>query len=154
MSEPPGNACPKGFEDLADDQQRRLATISHEVQFAEGAVLFHESGHADRCWLLQSGRIALTTKIPGRGDETVETLSVGEVLGVSWFSPPRQWQWTATALTPVTAVEIDATMLQAVAESDPALGRAVYSILADTLLHRMQATRARLLDVYAREHVR
>ncbi|NRI64444.1 cyclic nucleotide-binding domain-containing protein [Rhodococcus sp. MS16] len=146
--------CPREIEDLADDQRHELAAISHEVQFTQGTVLFHESGHADRCWLLQSGRIALTTTIPGRGDETVETLSVGEVLGVSWFQPPRQWQWTATALTPVTAVEIDATMLQAVAESDPALGRAVYSILADTLLHRMQATRARLLDVYAREHVR
>lgn len=154
MNERAGEHCPREIEGLADDQRHQLATISCEVQFAAGTVIFREGDHADRCWFLQTGQIALATRISGRGDETVETLSAGEVLGVSWFRPPRQWQWTAIALTPVTAVEVDATMLQSLAGSDPALGRAVYSILADTLLRRMQATRARLLDVYAREHVR
>lgn len=146
--------CPREIEGLADDQRRKLAAISREVQFAAGTVVFREGDPADRCWFLRTGRIALTTRISGRGEEKIETLSVGEILGVSWFRPPRQWQWTATAVTPVTAAEIDATVLQSVAESDPDLGRAIYSILANTLLHRLQATRARLLDLYAREHVR
>ncbi|NMM89594.1 hypothetical protein B2J88_35535 [Rhodococcus sp. SRB_17] len=154
MNDHAGEYCPREIEALADDQRHRLAAISREVQFAAGTVVFREGEHADRCWLLRSGRIALTTRIPGRGEETVETLSVGEILGVSWFRPPRQWQWTATAVTSVTAAEVDATMLQSVTESDPDLGRAIYSILANTLLHRLQATRARLLDLYAREHVR
>lgn len=146
--------CPREIAGLADDQRHELAAFSREVQFAAGTVVFREGDSADKCWLLRTGRITLTTRIPGRGEETVETLSVGEILGVSWFRPPRQWQWTATAVTPVTAAEVDATMLQSVAGSNPDLGRAIYSILADTLLHRLQATRARLLDLYAREHVR
>lgn len=154
MSDHTGEHCPREFEDLADDQRRQLAAISREVQFAAGTQVFRESDPADRCWLLRSGRITLTTRIPGRGEATVETLSAGDVLGVSWLRPPRQWQWTATAVTPVTAAETDATLLQSVADGDPALGRAIYSILTNTLLHRLQATRARLLDVYAREHVR
>lgn len=153
MCEYSDHSCPREIEDLADGQRRRLAAISHEVQFTEGTVIFREGSQADRCWFLRSGKIALTTRIPGRGEVPVETLSAGEVLGVSWFRAPRQWQWSATAVTPVTAAEIDATMLQSVAESEPTLGRAVYTVLANTLLHRLQATRARLLDVYAREHV-
>ncbi|MDI9914441.1 cyclic nucleotide-binding domain-containing protein [Rhodococcus sp. IEGM 1379] len=154
MNDHAGEHCPGEIEGLTDDQRHKLAAISREVTFAAGTVVFREGDSADRCWFLRTGRIALTTRIPGRGEETIETLSVGEILGVSWFHPPRQWQWTATAATPVTAVEIDATVLQSVAESDPDLGRAIYSILAHTLLHRLQATRARLLDLYAREHVR
>jgi CRP-like cAMP-binding protein len=154
MSDATVHWCPKEIEDLAEDQRRRLAVLSRDVQFAAGTLVFREGDRADKCWLLRSGRITLTTRIPGRGEETVETLSVGDVLGVSWFRAPRQWQWTATTVTPVTAVEIDAVLLQSVSENDSALGRAVYSILANSLLHRLQATRARLLDVYAREHVR
>jgi CRP-like cAMP-binding protein len=154
MSDHSGDACPREIEALADDQRRQLAALVRKVQFAAGTKVFREGDPADRCWLLRTGQITLTTRIPGRGEETVETLSAGDVLGVSWFRPPRQWQWTAIAVIPVTAVEVDATMLHSAAESDPVLGRAVYSILADTLLHRLQATRARLLDLYAREHVR
>jgi CRP-like cAMP-binding protein len=153
MSDPNSAGLPVSIEGLADRQLRRLEGVSRDVQFTADADVFREGDPADRCWFLRASRIALTATVPGRGVVTVETLSGGDVLGVSWLRAPRLWEWSATAVSSTTAVEFDVAALQSLADDDPALGRAFYLTLSRALLHRLQATRARLLNVYAQEHV-
>ena len=52
----------------------------------------------------------------------MQTLGPGDVLGLSWLVPPNRWHFTATAVEPITAVELDTVALRALAERDPALG--------------------------------
>jgi len=78
----------------------------------------------------------------------VQTLGPGDVLGWSWLVPPHYWQFTATALTSVTAVELDTAELQALAEADPALGYPLALTLFEVVVARLQSTRSRLLDLY------
>ena len=133
---------------LTPAQHAAVADTARDIAYAKGATLIAEGHQADGCWLITSGRVALTTEVPGRGEVVLQTLGAGDVLGWSWLVPPQLWHLTATAIEPVTAVECDTVELRALAERDPALGYALALGFFELLLARLQSTRARLLDLY------
>ena len=83
-----------------------------------------------------------------RGDVPIETLGVGDVLGWSWMTAPYRWHFGATARSAARAHEIDAELLREASAVDPVFGYAVACALSGALVDRLQATRARLLDLY------
>ncbi|MGF7120603.1 Crp/Fnr family transcriptional regulator [Rhodococcus sp. BE178] len=127
----------------------RLEALSTPALWLPGEFVFREGEPARRCWLLRRGRVSLSTSVPGRGDVVIETLAAGDVLGWSWLRPPRVWDFAAVAADTTEAWEVDAVALRDAAEADPAFGYAVSQALSAVLLDRLQATRARLLDLYA-----
>lgn len=133
---------------LTPQQLDTVADTAHDVVFAKGATIIAEGRQADGCWLINTGRVSLSTEIPGRGEVVMQTLGAGDVLGWSWLVPPQLWTLTATAIEPVLAVECDTDALRALAERDPAFGYALTLGFFELLLARLQSTRARLLDLY------
>ncbi|OJF84332.1 hypothetical protein NS14008_15255 [Nocardia seriolae] len=125
-----------------------MAAAGRHVHYPAGRRLIVEGQRADRCWLLQSGRVLLDAAVPGRGDIVVQTLSAGDLLGWSWLVPPYRWHFGAVTAEPVRAIEFDATRLAEFADADPGFGHALTLLLFEALLERLQATRARLLDLY------
>ena len=85
------------FAVLTDAQRAALAEDGTAVTFAAGERLFDEGGVADMFWLIEHGGIALDMRVPGRGDQIVETLGPGTVLGWSWLHPPYRWHFGAVA---------------------------------------------------------
>lgn len=111
---------------------------------------FEEGGTADRFWLIASGHIALDVHAPGRPPLIIETIGEGELMGLSWLSPPpRTWQFGAVALKPTFAFEFDAAAVTALLDRYPELGYEVNRRLIVVLSDRLHATRLRLLDLYA-----
>ena len=126
-----------------------LLEVSIPVVFGPGERIFAEGGVADRFWLVERGSIALDQRVPGRGDQVVETLTGAFVLGWSWIAPPYRWHFGAVSRVPTTAIEFDAKLVRRRCDADPALGYAVLSSLAPVIIQRLQATRFRMLDLYA-----
>jgi CRP-like cAMP-binding protein len=140
-----------GFPVLRQFPTAALAQITasaRTVTFARGQRVFCEGEQAEGCWLLHDGRVALDVFIPGRGLVVVQTLSRGDILGWSWLVPPYRWHFGATATERTTATALDTGQLRALAEQDPAFGYALATTLFAAMLQRLQATRARLLDLY------
>ncbi|MBZ9600244.1 regulator, partial [Streptomyces erythrochromogenes] len=79
----------------------------------------------------------------------VESLGPGELVGCSWLFRPYAWRLGAEAMTPVRAYEFDAGSVRMLMDSDPVFGSAVGHWVGQVLAHRLQATRTRLLDLYA-----
>jgi CRP/FNR family transcriptional regulator, cyclic AMP receptor protein len=126
-----------------------LATVSTLVTVPEGRRFFEEGAAAARFWLIRHGQVALDIHVPGRHQILVETLSDGDLLGLSWLSPPLPWQFGAVALADTTAFELDGAAVLAACDTDAVLG---YELLRRTMAaasRRLQATRVRLLDLYA-----
>lgn len=143
------------FDQLSVDDVRRLVPIAREVIFAAGERIFQPDQAADACWLLETGRVAIDTPVPGHAPMVVQTLGPGDVLGWSWLVPPRRWHFGAIATEPVTALELDAERLRGLCADHPALGYLVTSRFMAALVDRLQHTRARLLDLYRNDgHVR
>ncbi len=136
------------FRRLTAVQRAAVARSGRTVDYAAGRRLFDEGQDAVGCWLICSGQVALSTAVPGRGQVVVQTLGPGEVLGWSWLVPPHHWHFTATALGPVSTIELDTARLRALADDEPALGYPLALGMFEVVLNRLQNSRARLLDLY------
>jgi CRP/FNR family transcriptional regulator, cyclic AMP receptor protein len=137
------------FGALTDQQRAALAMEGAAVTFTAGDRLFDEGGRADRFWLIEEGCIALDLRVPGRGDQIVETLAAGTVLGWSWLHPPYRWHFGAVARVATDAIEFDAPSVRRRCNADPAFGYAILRSFTPVITERLQATRLRLLDLYA-----
>ncbi|MFF4602881.1 cyclic nucleotide-binding domain-containing protein [Streptomyces sp. NPDC001339] len=136
------------FDAMPPDRSRRLHEIAHTVSLPRATRVFEEGRRADRFWIIRSGQVALDQRVPGRRPAIVETLGRDELLGWSWAFPPYLWHLGAETVGPVEAEEFDATVVRALCESDPVIGRAMYRYVAETVADRLHGTRTRLLDLY------
>ena len=137
------------FAALTDAQLAALSEDAITETFTAGQRLFDEGGIADRFWLIEQGNIALDMRIPGRGDQIVETLGPGTVLGWSWLHPPYRWHFGAMARVATTTIAFDAASVRRRCDADPAFGYAALRSFTPVITERLQATRLRLLDLYA-----
>jgi CRP/FNR family transcriptional regulator, cyclic AMP receptor protein len=127
----------------------RLAPAARPVAFPADRRLFEEGGTADRFWIIQDGTVALDLHLPDRGTVIIETLGPGAVLGWSWLFPPYRWRFGAVATRPVQALEFDAGLVRLIWARDPRLAHELTRRFAEVVVDRLQATRIRLLDLYA-----
>ena len=137
------------FAALTDAQLVALSEDAITETFTAGQRLFDEGGIADMFWLIEHGSIALDMRVPGRGDQIVETLGPGTVLGWSWLHPPYRWHFGAVARLATTAIAFDAASVRRRCDADPAFGYAMLRSFTPVITERLQATRLRLLDLYA-----
>ncbi|MGD0067399.1 MAG: Crp/Fnr family transcriptional regulator [Streptosporangiaceae bacterium] len=126
-----------------------LAESASDVVFPARHRLFEDGGHAGRCWLIQSGYVALDVHVPGQGRVKIETIGIGELLGWSWLFPPFTWAFGAVTIGPVEAFELDGRALRASCAADPEFGYELTRRLARVIAKRLQATRMRLISASA-----
>lgn len=137
------------LRDLADEHAGLLAGVAKQVRIPAKQRLFEEGDVADRFWLINGGPVSLDLLVPGKGHMIVETLGMGDVLGWSWLFPPYRWRFGAVARGPFEAVEFDGRAVRRMCADDKALGYELTNRFLAVVLHRLQATRMRLMEVYA-----
>jgi CRP-like cAMP-binding protein len=125
-----------------------LAGAASLVDVPSGHRFFAAGRMPHQFWLIRAGQVALDMDVPGRRI-TVETLGRGDMVGLSWFLPPCQWQFGAIAIQPTEAFEFDAAGVLRCCDEDPALGYDLTRRVLAVVAHRLQATRAKLLDTSA-----
>jgi CRP-like cAMP-binding protein len=136
------------FVNLESGFCKLVCGCAKNVRFEEGQYLFHEGEPTDQLYLIRQGRVALEIVAPGRGAITFQTISEGEIIGVSWLLPPYRWTYDGKALEPVRAISINATCLRQKCEADHDLGYEMMKRFVPVLVERLQATRMQILDVY------
>uniref|UniRef100_A0AAU3I848 Cyclic nucleotide-binding domain-containing protein n=1 Tax=Streptomyces sp. NBC_01393 TaxID=2903851 RepID=A0AAU3I848_9ACTN len=134
---------------LPTEHRERLMRVAREVSFPAGACLFTEGRLADRFWIIRTGTVALDLRVPGRRAAVIEILGHNELVGWSWLFHPHTWHLGAKATSPVRAYEFDAETVRAMCRADPGFGVAITRWTGEIVAHRLQSTRARLLDLYA-----
>ncbi|QNS02295.1 Crp/Fnr family transcriptional regulator [Streptomyces xanthii] len=135
------------LDELPQDSRDRLLEHSRPVHFPAGARIFRERQHADRFWIIATGRVELDVHVPGRRNATVDTLVGGALLGCSWLMQPYHWHLGATAVTRVEALEFDAQAVRELCARDPAVGEAVFACVAAAMARRLLSTRSRMVDL-------
>jgi CRP/FNR family transcriptional regulator, cyclic AMP receptor protein len=133
---------------MSPDHVARLADAAAAVSVPAGHRFFEEGGNATRFWLVTAGHVALDLRKPGQADLIVETLGGGDVLGLSWLSPPYEWQFGAVAVEATAAFELDGQAVIALCDSRPEFGYQITRRMAAVASRRLHGTRIRLLDLY------
>jgi CRP-like cAMP-binding protein len=136
------------FQGLDPTYLSLLVGCAANVRFPAGTDLFHEGEAAEQFYLIRHGRVALQVFIPGQGRVTIDTIEAGNVLGWSWLFPPYRWHFDAQALELTRAIAFDGTCLRAKCDEDHDLGYTLMQRFARIMMHRLQASRLQLLDIY------
>jgi CRP/FNR family cyclic AMP-dependent transcriptional regulator len=126
----------------------RLALLARPVIIDAGDRIFSVNRPADTFWLVDTGRVALTLHVPGRGDEVIETIGAGQVVGWSWLFPPYRWHFGAVTTEAVLAIAVDGAGTRSLCDIEPAFGYELTRRFMAVVVERMQATRMRLLGLY------
>jgi CRP-like cAMP-binding protein len=134
---------------LSTAQLDKLSLWSRRKVFHAGTRLFEEGRRADRFWLIREGHVTLETQVPGRGSVIMETLGPNSVLGWSWLFPPYRWHFSANAVETTLAIEFDGPGIREMCEQNHELGYQLMTRFLVVVVDRMQASRMRLLDLYA-----
>ena len=137
---------------LAGASQGTLALLSEAatvVRFDRGTLLLREGEDAGTIFLITRGVVAIEIHAPSRGPIVIDTVGPGHVVGLSWMASPFRWQFDPRALEPVEAVALGTSILKEVLAAHPEEAAELHQRLAAVLLTRLQATRIRLLDLYA-----
>jgi CRP/FNR family cyclic AMP-dependent transcriptional regulator len=122
-----------------------LAAAASDVTFPGRHRIFDEGDHAARFWLIQSGHVSLDIRVPGEGPVIIDSIGMGELLGLSWLFPPYRWSFGAACAGPVEAFEFDAAAVRESCAADPVFGYEFSRRLIPVLATRLQSTRAKLV---------
>jgi CRP-like cAMP-binding protein len=138
------------LEGLPPEHRATMAGCARLRVYYPDERLLREGDAADEFFLIRRGAVAVETEVPGRGAVTLETLRAGEILGWSWLVPPYRSAFAARALDAVHVIALDGACLRSKCEQDPALGYDLLKVVATVFVRRLEETRMRLLDLYAR----
>ena len=131
------------LDGLNDWQLERLAQHAQRSMFHAGNRIFREGDHADRMWLIVTGRVAVDTHLAESGEVIVDTLGPGGTLGWSWLVPPHRWRFGAVAVETTHTIEIDGAAARELCHSDPLLGFQLALGVIHVVTERLYATRHR-----------
>ena len=91
--------------------------------------------------------------MPGHSQIVIQTIGAGDALGWSWLFEPFTWHFDAWADEPTRALFFHAAQLREQCEEDPKLGYELMKRISRVVIHRLQATRLKLLNAYAAQGV-
>jgi CRP/FNR family cyclic AMP-dependent transcriptional regulator len=132
---------------LAGMNQKDLALLSNcamTVRFAPGQIIFREGEHANRFYLIESGRVALESTGTPAGTVEIETVRAGDLLGWSWMFPPYAWHFTARAIEPTVAIFFYGTILREYCERNHSLGYELFKRMSAVMVNRLQTARKKM----------
>ncbi len=136
------------FAGLPAPMLELIAGCGVNVHFDEDECIISENAPADLFFVLRSGKVAIEVDTPRQGPQTIETISSGQLLGVSWLVPPYRWTFGARAIDSTSAIAVDAACLRGKCDDDPELGYEMLKRFAVLVRDRLQSTRLQLLDLY------
>jgi CRP/FNR family cyclic AMP-dependent transcriptional regulator len=138
------------FHGMEKSHMDAMMACADECDFKPQKMLFRAGDAASHFFLIYIGEVAL--RIPGytRGDSTVQTLTTGNVVGISWIMEPHQYRFDGVATEPTRTLRFDADQLREMFKSDYHLGYELMLRFTTTIARRLEAARLQMREM-ARE---
>ena len=134
------------FSEFSDDVLKFLCECSSTREIKKGQILFLQGEHADKFYVVRSGRISL--QMPAIMGPTLEIQTVDEdqVLGWSWLISPYQWNFQTKAEDDSELLQFDGAAILAQCEQDPKLGFELVKKFAALMSVGLNAARLKMMD--------
>ena len=134
------------FSEFSDDVLKFLCECSSTREIKKGQILFLQGEHADKFYVVRSGRISI--QMPAIMGPTLEiqTVSENQVLGWSWLIPPYKWNFQTKAEDDSELLQFDGAAILARCEQDPKLGFELVKKFAALMSVGLNAARLKMMD--------
>jgi len=139
--------------ELDQTARAELARIGRLVKLPAGSVLMREGEVNDVMAIVLEGRVSLRMRVPERGQVTIVTIEVGDVVGWSAVVPPYHATSTAVALVDTELAQFDGPQLRQALATNAGLAAQLYPVLLQTVARRLEGTRLQLLDLFSQRWV-
>ena len=130
---------------LGPDDVAAVTALGSRITLSNGDALFRLGDQADRLYVIERGRIALTLPMRVRDrdeDILIEERTAGQTLGWSALIPPNRFTLTATALVQTEVIALPRTALLEHFARTPEVGYAVTRNVAAVVGQRLQVFQA------------
>src|SRR5262245_65454373 len=130
------------FEELADDDLRRVAEVTVPRRFGASEVVFREGDDSDTCYVVHAGHARAIREHPDGRQITLATFGPGDIFGeLAMFDDERR-SATIQTIDAVEALAILGPDMRRLMTRRPQLAVA----LASNLARRLRATNERLAN--------
>lgn len=136
-------------EGLPHAELTSLGRASRLVEAGPGTVLFREGQVEDEVFVVFSGHVRLSMKVPSRGEVTLLTAGPGDLVGWSGLISDGVMTATATVMDSARLIALSGRALQRLCDADPKLGYVLMKRMAQVISRRLLSTRLQLLDLFA-----
>jgi len=141
------------FKDLTDEDLDKVAALGQMEVYEKGAPLFVEGATAEKCFVVELGRVALNIGIPSvsgiNKEVTIETIKNGQSCGYSAVKGAPVYALSARAVEPVRVIAIDGKRLYDVLKENPVMGYKVMSRMAASLSATLKNIRS-MIQIFRR----
>ena len=130
---------------LGADEVAAVTALGSRITLSNGDALFRLGDQADRLYVIERGRIALTLPMRVRDrdeDILIEERTAGQTLGWSALIPPNRFTLTATALVQTEVIALPRAALLEHFARTPEVGYAVTRNVAAVVGQRLQVFQA------------
>ncbi len=137
------------FSQLDDDAVAFLVDHAKERKLGQGEVIFRHGEHADKFYLVRTGRI--TVEIPAVYGPSLEiqNLGAGEVLGWSWLIDPYKWDFQARVVEDADLLEFDGAAVLENCEKNHNFGYEILKQFTELMSERLTGARQRMMDSFS-----
>lgn len=125
---------------------RFLATCAVAQHVPAERTLFRHDAHADRFYLLQSGRVSVEVAAISGPPLELQELEAGDVIGWSWLIPPYRWHFQARATEESEVIEFDGDAILEHCEQEPAFGYELFKRFSGLMSRRISYAREKMMD--------
>lgn len=119
------------FQDLDDEDRRRVLQTAHRRQFGPGEALFHEGDEGTALYILSHGRVAVRSSTPQGDVVTLSVLGPGDVFGeLALVRPRHQRTASVVALERVETTTLEREAFEHLRRAHPSVERFLVAVLA------------------------
>jgi CRP-like cAMP-binding protein len=128
------------FSVLKPADLRALASRFHPVRYTRGEVIFREGESTERLFLIESGRVKLSTASPNGHELLIGVVGPGQIFGELEVIDRGNRAMDARAMEDSRVLALDSDVLWTVLENRPSLARRLLELMARRLQRADQAS--------------
>ncbi len=126
-----------------------LTDCAMAAHFETGQTILREGDFANRCYLIETGKVVVESGGSVGEPLVIETIGAGDLLGWSWMFPPYVWQFTARAVESTSAIFFYGAMLREYCEKDHSFGFELLKRISAVMVRRLQAAHRQMIALHA-----
>jgi CRP-like cAMP-binding protein len=136
------------FKNMKPEHLDLLSQYITKDTFKVNEYIVKEEELASNLFLILKGRVSIEMLSTEGKLFSIQTLTAGDIVGMSWMIPPHQSQFSARALDATEMLVINGEVLRKKSEKDHELGYELLKRLVPIFVQRLHATRQHLIAMY------
>ncbi len=141
-------ACPL-FQTLSSDQLKAVAALADRREVEGGAAIFREGEPGEEMFVVVSGRVRISKRVPGVGEEALTILEAGSYFGEMAMIDDAPRSADALAHTPCALAVIRRDELDQLMFTDKELAYALLWTFVRTLTVRLREMNDKIQGFFA-----